>query len=335
MTASHPWIGLAAFAARIDLWNIIGDLGGPVPAEGASRKDWQAVGLPLDAAEALAERRVDPGGITLCPTDPAWPAALTGTAFGPVLLGAMGNLLLLNRPGVAIVGSRACTPYGVSQASSLSRAVGEAGGVVVSGLARGIDKAAHLAAPGATIAVLGQGLDAPMPTWQRAVAERILEEGGLVLSEFPRALQPDRWTFPVRNRVVAGLARAVVVVEADHKSGARNTAAHGARLGREVLAVPGALGWAASNGCLDLIEEGAGVVRGTATVLRAAGLQSGSHSTPADPVAQAVGAGATAEQVMLLTGLPWAEVSAKLSALTLTGRLVRLAGGIYVPRGRP
>ena len=271
---------------------------------------------------------------------PGWPRCLTNQPYGPVVLGTEGNLALLARPGVAVVGARACTTYGQEQAAAIARAVVASGGVVVSGLARGVDRVAHLAAPGATIAVLGQGIESPMPSWQQALRRRILDEGGLVLSEFPCAMPADKWTFPVRNRIVAGLAAATVVVEASHRSGAKNTAGHALRLGREVLAVPGPLGATASEGCLDLIEEGATVVRGPATVLRAAGLAATPAARPGpdtreERVLRALGIGATPDAIAILTGLPHAEVSAALVALGLTGRVGRLPGNRYVPRGPP
>lgn len=335
--ALSPWSGLASVAGRVDLWALIGALGGPPAAARASPGAWAAAGLPLELLPLLQAPGVDCGGVALHPGAPEWPRALEGQPFAPVLLGAEGNTALLARPAVAVVGARACTAYGLRHAGAIARAVASAGGVVVSGLARGIDREAHLAAPGATIAVLGHGLEAPMPAWQAALRRRVLEDGGLVLSEHPRRLPPDRWTFPVRNRIVAGLARATVVVEAAHASGARNTAAHALRLGADVLAVPGPIDAPASAGCLDLIEQGAGVVRGPSTVLAAAGLQAAPEAhTPGssreDRVFAALGAGASADSVGVRLALPHAEVSAALVVLELTGRVRRLPGGQYAPR---
>lgn len=337
---SLPWTGLALAAARVDLWPIIERLGGALCASGAPGVAWLEAGLPFDLLRLLTQPAVEPGGVLLTADMPGWPSGLTNQPFGPVALGTQGDLGLLRRTGVAVVGARACTPYGQEHAAAIARAVAESGGVVVSGLARGVDRAAHLAAPGATIAVLGQGIASVMPTWQQALRERILADGGLVVSEFPCGMAADKWTFPVRNRIVAGLAAATVVVEAAHKSGARNTAGHALRLGREVLAVPGALGAAASDGCLDLLEEGATMVRGPVTVLRAAGLPVPTRAPPRGSVREvrvlgALGTGGTSESIATLMGLAHPEVVAALVTLGLTGRVVRLPGGRYVPRGPP
>ncbi len=340
MTSLRPWAGLALIAARFDLSTIIQSLGGPVHAAAASAQAWLRAGLPFEALCHLESAGVDAGGLALTPADPRWPVALEGQPHAPVLLGAEGNVELLKRPGVAVVGARGCTPYGLEHARAISSAISEAGGVVVSGLARGIDREAHLSAPGATIGVLGQGLDSPMPVWQASVRQRILAGGGLVLSEFPRLMPADRWTFPVRNRIVAGLARITVVVEASHQSGAKNTAGHALRLGKDVLALPGPVNAPASAGCLDLLEDGAGLVRNPGTVLDAAGLR---RPTPAraapvgreEQVFAALGSGGSTEQLVARAGLPYADVCAALVVLGLTGRVSRLPGNRYVPRGPP
>lgn len=332
-----PWTGLSQAAARVDLWDIVARLGGVQAAAAADPPAWLEAGLPFDLLPLLERPRVDPGGRLITAAMDAWPRALRGVPFAPVALGLEGRVELLERPAVAVVGARACTPYGIEHATRIAGAVTRAGAVVVSGLARGIDRAAHLGAPGGTIAVLGQGLDTPMPAWQQQLRQRVVSDGGLILSEFPRGLPPDTWTFPIRNRIVAALARATVVVEASHRSGARNTANHALQCGRAVLAVPGPLGAPASEGCLDMIEDGALVVRGPGTVLAAAGL-SPPPSPPrpdADPVVAALGHGATPEDLCRRTGLPHAEVMARLGALGLTGRVVRLPGNLYVPRGPP
>jgi len=333
-----PWTGLSQAAARVDLWDIVARLGGAEAASEADPACWLEAGLPFDLLPLLAHSRVDPGGQLVTAAMANWPRALRGVPFAPVALGLEGRADLLDRPAVAVVGARACTPYGIEQATRIASAVTRAGAVVVSGLARGIDRAAHLGAPGRTIAVLGQGLDTPMPAWQRQLRQRVLDDGGLVLSEFPRGLPPDTWTFPIRNRIVAALARATVVVEASHRSGARNTANHALQCGRAVLAVPGPLGAPASEGCLDMIEDGAPLVRGPETVLAAAGLSPPPRRPSpdaADPLLVALGHGATPDDLCRRTGLVHAEVMARLGALGLTGRVVRLPGNLYVPRGPP
>ena len=152
-----------------------------------------------------------------------------------------GPAELLDLPAVAIVGARSCSPYGAQVARELARELGAAGVVVVSGLARGVDGEAHrgaLAAGGLTVAVLGCGIDRDYPRAHAQLAGRIAESGAVV-SEYPPGIEPSPWRFPARNRIVAGLARATVVVEARERSGALITADFALELGRDVFAVPG------------------------------------------------------------------------------------------------
>lgn len=192
---------------------------------------------------------------------PAWPEIFSGVDKLPDRFWAQGNLALIHQEGMAVVGSRRCTATGRDNARRVSTSIVQAGGVVVSGLAAGIDAEAHDAAPGRTIAVLGQGMDSPMARWQQALRDRLLQAGGLVLSEFPAHAAGADWTFPKRNRMIAALSRAVVVVEAATRSGSKITANFGADMGREVWAIPGPPGVESCAGCLDLIEHGAQVVR--------------------------------------------------------------------------
>lgn len=319
-----PWSGLMRVAATVDLWGIVSTLGGPEAAAGASPARWVEAGLP--PAHAWRVEAPALAGPWIAPTTAGWPEGLVGVPYGPVALAVEGEAARLRAPGVAIVGSRACTPYGQGVARRLAVAVVDAGGVVVSGMARGIDEAAQVAARGVTVAVLGQGLAAPSVGAQGALRRQLLRAGACVVSEFPPEQGADRWTFPVRNRVIAALARVVVVVEAGTRSGARSTAAHGLRMGREVMAVPGPLGAPASEGCLDLIQEGATVVRCEANVLAAARIQPAS-----DPILGAVGAGATADEVVARSGLPPSVVFAGLGRLLAARRLARAPGARYVP----
>ena len=266
----RPWAGLMELAARRDIWKTLGMVGG---VEGALRADedtWVAAGLTRARAKEVLSREWE--GEALTPASSDWPERLNQLPGGPIALLVEGNRALLSRRGVAVVGARACTAYGRLHAREISAAVAAAGGVVISGMAAGIDAEAHVAAEGATVAVLGQGLGAGMAVWQRRLRAQILERGGLVVSEFPPGQIADRWTFPVRNRVIAALAEVVVVVEAAAQSGTRGTVEHALRYGRDVLAVPGPIGAVASVGCLQLISEGAGLVMGPQTVLDAAGL---------------------------------------------------------------
>lgn len=262
-----PWAGLMEVAHRSDLWPIIEQVGGPTHIQ---QIDWQKAGFSAAMIAKITRNRWEGDFIRVGMKE--WPSQLQGLPFGPIVFQVEGNIECLKAPAIAIVGSRACTAYGRAQARELAVAIAKAGGIVVSGLAAGIDAEAHLAAAGQTIAVVGQGLQRPIPQWQMRVRQRILAEGGLVISEFPPHQFAERWTFPVRNRVIAALAQAVVVVEAAAESGALITADHALRYGRPVLAVPGPLGATASVGCLKLISEGAQVVLGPQTVLSAIGL---------------------------------------------------------------
>ncbi len=254
-----PWSGLCLHAPQL-----------PEGVAEAARVDGgaaaiRALGLSLLRGPILAAP--DWRGPWLRCDDLRWPAALSGLPGAPVALSWEGNLSLLAEPSVAIVGTRRCTSTGRGLARDYSAAVVAAGGVVVSGLAAGIDAEAHLAAGGRTIAVLGQGLAASLPGWQADLRRRIISAGGLILSEYHVDMHADIWTFPRRNRIIAGLSRGVVVVEAGHRSGAKNTAHYAMEFGREVAAVPGWPMLPSFAGCLDLVEEGCAVVRGPHSVV--------------------------------------------------------------------
>lgn len=195
------------------------------------------------------------------PAASSWPEELAQIEGAPERLWLRGRLRVLDaRPRVAIVGSRAPTPYGESQAARFAAAFARAGCAVVSGLARGIDQAAHRAAldgHGATIGVLGSGVDQPWP--QGELTQRMTREG-LLLSEFQPGEPPRPHHFPLRNRVISGLCRAVVVIEAAHASGSLITARRAADQGRSVFALPGRVDHPMSRGCHKLIREGAMLV---------------------------------------------------------------------------
>ena len=203
--------------------------------------------------------------------EPDYPPALRAIPDAPPMLWARGDLALAGRPAVAIVGSRDASSLGLRMARGLARGLAEAGLVVVSGLARGVDAAAHgaaLRAGGGTVAAVAGGCDVAYPPGNAALMARIAERG-LVLSEQPVGLQPQARHFPRRNRIVSGLAQAVVVVEAAARSGTLITARAALEQGREVLAVPGHPFDGRASGCLALIRDGAVVVRGVEDVLEA------------------------------------------------------------------
>ena len=193
-----------------------------------------------------------------------YPAALTPIATPPQFLYVRGRLAPEDVQAVAVVGSRSCTSYGRRVAERLGQDLARAGYTVVSGLARGIDGAAHrgaLDAKGRTIAVLAGGLSRIYPPEHAPLAEEIIAAGGALVSEAPMRMEPMAGMFPARNRIISGLSRGVVLVEAAEKSGALITASHGADQGREVFAVPGPVDSAASAGTLQLLRKGAKLIR--------------------------------------------------------------------------
>jgi DNA processing protein len=200
-----------------------------------------------------------------------YPAQLAAVPSAPETLYVRGRLLADDALAVAIVGSRRATPYGLEVAEQLGAALGARGITVVSGLARGIDSAAHrgaLESGGRTIAVLGSGVDVIYPPENRRLAGRIIEAGAMV-SQFAPGTRPLPHHFPERNRVIAGLTLAVVVVEAAEKSGALITAGFAAELGREVMAIPGRVNSPESRGAHRLIQDGAALVQDAEEVIAA------------------------------------------------------------------
>jgi len=244
---------------------------------------------------------------------------------------------VLGDPAVAIVGARACSGYGRSVARTLATESAMAGAVVVSGLARGIDGEAHrgaLAAGGRTVAVLGCGIDRDYPAAHAELARSIVETGGLVVSEYEPGLEPAPWRFPARNRIIAGLARATVVVEARERSGALITADFALEDGREVLAVPGEITSALSAGANALLRQGATPATCAADVLEAIGIEAmpAAPVVPDDPAAAAIvdalsSGSATQDGLVRVTALPASAVAAALVELELSG-LVTVEEGV-------
>jgi DNA processing protein len=242
---------------------------------------------------------------------------------------------LLERPSVAVVGARSCSSYGRAVARVLGRELAAAGLVVVSGMARGIDGEAHRGAleAGETVAVLGCGIDRDYPAAHRELARRICERG-LVVSEYEPGVEPAPWRFPARNRIIAGLCQATVVVEARERSGALITADFALEEGREVLAVPGEITSGLSAGTNALLRLGATPVTCAADVLEAFGLE------PAEPAAADLGEAAatllghlrdgalTADELVRSSGVDPAEASTALLELELASR-VSLEDGVY------
>jgi DNA processing protein len=243
---------------------------------------------------------------------------------------------LLHERGVAIVGARACSSYGSQVARLVGRELAAAGLVVLSGLARGVDGEAHRGAldgSGATVAVLGCGIDRDYPAAHAQLAARLCDRG-LVISEYAPGVEPAPWRFPARNRVIAGLAAATIVVEARERSGALITADFALEAGREVFAVPGEITSALSAGTNALLRLGATPLTSTADVLEALGLESPATASPelgqtaASVLAALSEEVAGADQLVRGTGLDAAVVATALAELELAG-LVAEAEGLY------
>jgi DNA processing protein len=240
-----------------------------VPHVGAQVADrlraaWQ--NASIDSECKLLEQH----GVTLCPfSTPGYPAALATIATPPQLLYVKGTLQERDERSVAVVGSRACTTYGRRIAERIGHDLARAGWTIISGLARGIDGCAHrgaLRAGGRTIAVLAGGLSRIYPPEHTDLAAEVAAAGALI-SEAPMRMEPMATLFPARNRIISGLSRAVVIVEAADKSGALITARLAGEQGREVFAVPGAVDNPASAGSLHLLRQGAKLVRGAEDIL--------------------------------------------------------------------
>lgn len=243
-----------------------------------------------------------------------------------------------NRPVIAIVGARKCTGYGRDVARDLAMNLTKAGAVVVSGMARGIDSAAHAGAleAGSTIAVLGSGLDVIYPPENRTLAGRIFA-AGVLISEFPPGTPPRPLNFPARNRIISGLASAVVVVEAAKRSGALITADFALEQGKEVLVVPGSVRSPASAGCHELIKQGASLASSADDVLEAIGVGKPgkvgrvSAEYPKDrSILNLVDFSEThIDDILTEAQRPACEVLGDLSLLETQGLICRRPGGWY------
>ncbi|MDF3412984.1 DNA-protecting protein DprA [Sulfitobacter sp. M57] len=288
--------------------------------------------------------------------DRSYPAALAEISDAPPFLWALGDVALLARPMVALVGARNASSLGTRMARSLARDLGAAGYVVVSGLARGIDAAAHHAAlPSGTIAVQAGGVDTVYPTENTELA-RSIEKSGLRLSEHPIGMQPMARHFPSRNRIISGLSRAVVIVEAAAKSGSLITARDALDQGRDVLAVPGHPFDARAAGCNMLLRDGATLIRSAADVLEVLGAACAPElplSPPVDAPAARTAKRPLRETAALHTRIlarlgpsplaedqlirdlhaPAAEVAPVLVDLELDGKITRQAGGLLSTAG--
>ena len=299
--------------------------------------------LRADAANAVA--RAHAAGITAIPwNDAAYPAALTAIVDPPTVIWTRGRAAALNAHAVAIVGSRAASPYALSVAEQLAHDLAARGLAIVSGLARGVDSAAHrgaIAAGGVTIAVLGSGVDRVYPAEHAALARQI-DEAGAVVSELVPGTPPAPFFFPLRNRIISGLSRAVVVVEANEKSGSLITARCALEQGRDVLAVPGNILTGRNRGAHALLRDGAKIVEdvddileeipGLGPVLPGGAARTRGGSTFSDPVMACLPPGEPCDldAISERSGLAPARLLPRLFELELLGLVGRAGGGRFV-----
>jgi DNA processing protein len=315
------------------------DLARHAPRAAVAALDSAEVAAAVAAACGWAEQ---PGHAVVTLADEVYPKPLLEIPDPPTLLYAHGRLDLLPRPALAVVGSRNATAQGERNAESFARAFSDAGLTIVSGLALGIDAAAHrggLAGAASTIAVLGTGIDVTYPARNALLAQDIAQRG-LMLSEFALGTPAAAHNFPRRNRIICGLAQGCLVVEAALASGSLITARTAAEQGREVFAIPGSIHSPLSKGCHALIKAGAKLVESAEDVLtELGGFRSGGHTTSR-------AAGVTSPEGRLLlaqmgfdpidvdslcarASLSAEQVSSELLRLELAGQVAVLPGGLY------
>lgn len=299
----------------------------------------------IDRARDLRQRAEARGIGTLAWNDPRFPSALLATPDMPPALWYCGSLEALRAPAVAIVGSRAASPAAIEIGGRLGADLAARGVTVVSGLARGVDSAAHRGAlrTGRTIAVLGSGIDRVYPQEHQSLARHIAEQG-LVVSEYPPGTPPLAFHFPMRNRLISGLSRAVVVVEASERSGSLITAACALEQGREVMAVPGNVLGGRNRGAHALIRDGAKIVECADDIVEELGLAgvgrrlSEDASNPAaaiasgDPVLRVMRAGEPhdLDGLAAATGVDGVRLLPRLLELELQGFVWRVSDGRFM-----
>ncbi|MCL6449833.1 MAG: DNA-processing protein DprA [Acetobacteraceae bacterium] len=364
----EAWVGLhlvPGIGPR-RFWALLRRLGSAEAAYGAGQREFAAAGVPAPAwhrlqelkrrgaAAAELERARALGARVVRRADADYPPLLGALPDPPPVLYVWGRLPGPTLTCVAVVGTRSATPYGRAVARALGRDLALAGAAVVSGLARGIDAAAHrgaLEGGGATVAVLGSGLDVPYPPENRGLLTQIVDGGGAAVSQWPLGTPARAGGFLARNRTISGMSCGVVVVEAGASSGALSTAAEARRQGRPVFAVPGPVIGGLSRGCHALLREGAGLVEEAADVLAVLGaagfpapaLTAAGRAGPSPPalpeglaaserrVLEAVSPGGTElEEILRRSGLGAAEAAAALSCLELYGLVRRAPGQVFL-----
>ncbi len=354
------WIGFSQVGGigAVRLRALLEAFGDVETAWRSSASEMREAGLGPQTIEALLRARqeldldrelsrlAELGYTALTWEDAEYPERLREIAQPPPVLYVWGELQPTDRWAAAIVGTRRPTTYGQAVARDVAGALGGSGLTVVSGLARGIDAVAHRAAldaGGRTLAVLGSGLDQVYPPEHRRLAEEIAASGA-VLSDYPLGTSPEAGNFPPRNRIISGLALAVVIVEAGEGSGALITADFAAEQGREVLAVPGSIYARASAGTNRLISSGARPLLSAQDVLEAMNLdavirqEAASQALPEDANERKVlealsGEPVHVDELQARCGLPASLISASLAMLELKGR-ARQVGGMHYVRAR-
>ncbi len=354
------WISLTRVAGigprRFDL--LLEAFGSASRAWEAQPAELLAAGLDRRSADALvvARRKIDPatevdhlrtsGSVAISRRHPMYPARLAEIFDPPPVLYVRGELIPADEQALAIVGTRAASSYGKMAAEQLAGDLARAGVTIVSGLALGVDTAAHrgaIEAGGRTLAILGNGLDRVYPAQNARLADQITQHGALV-TEFPLGIKPDAMNFPRRNRIISGLTWGTLVVEAGERSGALITAAFAAEQGREVLAVPGSIFSPKSKGTNALIRDGATPVATADEVL--AELQPGREPrqltvadiVPLDETERALlnvlsGEPLHIDEVAREASLPMSLVSSALAMMELKGIVRQLSGMHYIRGG--
>jgi DNA processing protein len=295
----------------------------------------------IQTRASAAIRRASEHGIAAVPwSDARYPPALTTISDPPPTLWVRGVVDALNAPAVAIIGSRAGSPYALAVAERLAADLAARGVVIVSGLARGVDSAAHRGAltAGATVAVLGSGVDVMYPPEHAGLA-RDIQKDGAVISELVPGTPPQQWFFPLRNRIISGLSRAVVVIEAGEKSGSLITARCALEQGRDVLAVPGNILSGRNRGAHALLRDGAKIVESSDDILEELRLgvpavpkRIGAPSPQVDPILACLTPGEPSDldAIAERSGLTPSRLLPRLFELELQGVVARVGGGRFV-----
>lgn len=301
---------------------------------------WRQAAQRADPRQVVADHRAA-GVDILHPSHPAWPAVFRTDPEPPALLFAQGDIRLLESVGVAIVGTRRCTAGGLSIAHELGRDLADAGVAVISGLALGIDGAAHrgaLETPGPVVGVVATGHDVVYPPRHRSLWAEVADRG-VLLSESPLGTVATRWRFPARNRIMAALAEIVVVVESAVTGGSMRTVESALDRDTEVMAVPGPVRAPTSAGPNQLLVDGCGLVRDARDVLVALGSRApnpgelpfdavGVDRAPPDPIADLISwPPVSLDRLVMATGMAVGEVAARVTRLEAAGVVERVADG--------